>query len=162
MASSKFVVVILNYKAHSLKNGSGAAKRTEYYMTSKHLLVSGADAMERLMTSYKEAVELAGYSSRVANIFKVFDEVSKGIYIRESCIERDIQIGWYITTYNRLCHVYVCIFVHIISGTVVENNSSIIELTNIKVVTPTGDVIVQDLELLIKPGMHLLITGNVV
>ncbi|OXA63187.1 ATP-binding cassette sub-family D member 2 isoform X2 [Folsomia candida] len=122
--------------AHSLKNGSGAAKRTEYYMTSKHLLVSGADAMERLMTSYKEAVELAGYSSRVANIFKVFDEVSKGIYIRESCIERDIQIG-----------------------TVVENNSSIIELTNIKVVTPTGDVIVQDLELLIKPGMHLLITG---
>jgi len=47
-----------------------------------------------------------------------------------------------------------------VSGTVVENNESIIELKNIKVVTPTGDIIVPDLDLQMKPGTHLLITGT--
>ena len=40
-----------------------------------------------------------------------------------------------------------------------ENPDSVIEIQNVKVVTPTGDVIVPDLSLYIKPGMHLLITG---
>lgn len=62
-------------------------------MTTKNLLLSGGDAIERLMTSYKEIVELAGYSSRVANIFKVFDEVSAGTYVRESCIKEQLCLG---------------------------------------------------------------------
>ncbi len=62
-------------------------------MTTKNLLLSGGDAIERLMTSYKEIVELAGYSSRVANIFKVFDEVSAGTYVRESCITEQLRLG---------------------------------------------------------------------
>ncbi len=33
--------------------GNSVADRTEYYTTAKNLLVSGADAMERLMTAYK-------------------------------------------------------------------------------------------------------------
>lgn len=64
-------------------------------MTTKNLLVSGADAVERLMTSYKEVVELAGYSSRVANIFKVFKEVANGNYVRESCIKEQLRLGRY-------------------------------------------------------------------
>ena len=35
--------------------GDNIADRTEYYTTAKNLLVSGADAMERLMTAYKVA-----------------------------------------------------------------------------------------------------------
>ena len=32
---------------------SGVSERTQYYATAKNLMMSGADAMERLMTSYK-------------------------------------------------------------------------------------------------------------
>jgi ABC-type uncharacterized transport system fused permease/ATPase subunit len=48
---------------------------------------------------------------------------------------------------------------YVSTGTVEENNDSTIELRNIQIVTPTGDVIVPDLDLYMKPGTHLLITG---
>ena len=56
--------------------------RTEYYTTAKNLLVSGADAMERLMTAYKEIVELAGYTARVAIMIQVFEDCSESKYQR--------------------------------------------------------------------------------
>ncbi|CAG7831024.1 unnamed protein product, partial [Allacma fusca] len=71
--------------ASGFDKGGGAATRTQYYMTTKNLLMTGADATERLFSSYKEIVELAGYASRVSNIFTVFDDVANGKYIRESC-----------------------------------------------------------------------------
>ena len=48
----------------SAGKSDSVASRTEYYTTAKNLLVSGADAMERLMTAYKEIVELAGYTGK--------------------------------------------------------------------------------------------------
>ena len=64
-------------------NSSNLPDRTEYYTTAKNLLVSGADAMERLMTAYKEIVELAGYTARVAIMIQVFEDCSESKYQRQ-------------------------------------------------------------------------------
>lgn len=56
------------------------SERTHYFTTAKNLLLTGSNAVERLMSSYKDIVELAGHTARVANMFTVLEEASKGIY----------------------------------------------------------------------------------
>ncbi|KAK9500790.1 hypothetical protein O3M35_001986 [Rhynocoris fuscipes] len=136
------VMVSLPILMTNNKNGQekGVSDRTQYFTTARNLLLSGADAVERLMSSYKEIVELAGYTSRVGAMLKVFEEVSDGVYVR-STVSNSLQK-----------------FTHI-SGKVIESTDGSIRLIDTPIVTPTGDVVVSSLSLHIKPGHHLLITG---
>ena len=84
-------IPILTSRKVSDEEGRAAFDRTEYYSTAKNLLTSGADAMERLMTAYKEIVELAGYTHRVANMMVVFEDCSKGAYKRPGATVKDIE-----------------------------------------------------------------------
>lgn len=63
------------------KEGSdSAAHRTERYVTNKKLMMSLGDAGSRLMYSYKDLVELAGYTQRVHEMLVVFKDMKKENY----------------------------------------------------------------------------------
>lgn len=50
------------------------------FVTNRRLLLSASDAFGRVMYSYKELAELAGYTSRVADLLETMDEVKAGKY----------------------------------------------------------------------------------
>uniref|UniRef100_A0A1I7V4M5 ABC transporter domain-containing protein n=1 Tax=Caenorhabditis tropicalis TaxID=1561998 RepID=A0A1I7V4M5_9PELO len=125
----------------------GVSERTRGYATAKTLLFNSADAVERLMTSYKEITELAGYTGRVHEMFKVFDEAKKGIYQRQLVSGHvEGKRGEKFDTSK-------------IEGIITDSESDEIVLTSVPIVTPNGDVVVRNMTLTITPGMHVLITG---
>ncbi|CAD6198598.1 unnamed protein product [Caenorhabditis auriculariae] len=113
----------------------------------KTLLYNSADAIERLMTSYKEITELAGYTSRVHEMFKVFDDAKRGVYQRALVSGTEGQSRGERFDTSR------------IQGVVVDSPTNAICLQEVPIVTPNGDVVVRNMSITINPGSHTLITG---
>ncbi|XP_040450737.1 ATP-binding cassette sub-family D member 2 isoform X1 [Falco naumanni] len=150
------IITATGFADGELEDGQKQAmvsERTEAFTTSRNLLISGADAIERIMSSYKEVTELAGYTARVYNMFSVFDEVKRGIYKRTAVIQ-----GSKNNSKNE-----DKVELHIdgpleIKGKVIDVDHGII-CENVPIITPNGDVVVSRLNFKVQEGMNLLITG---
>ncbi|KAI8996014.1 ABC transporter transmembrane region 2-domain-containing protein [Gaertneriomyces semiglobifer] len=122
------------------ESGSGdIGTRTRGFVTNRRLLLSSADAFGRIMYSYKEVSELAGYTARVSELLAVFDDLKKGQFQKTLVSNANTDI------LNK-------------RGTILDECDNI-EFTDVPVVSPNGDVLVRNLTFHVKPGMHLLIVG---
>ncbi|XP_064301339.1 ATP-binding cassette sub-family D member 2 isoform X2 [Phalacrocorax carbo] len=142
--------------ADELEDGQKQAmvsERTEAFTTSRNLLISGADAIERIMSSYKEVTELAGYTARVYNMFSVFDEVKRGIYRRTAVIQGSENNSK--NEDKAELHIDGPLEIR---GKVIDVDHGII-CENVPIITPNGDVVVSRLNFKVQEGMNLLITG---
>lgn len=61
---------------------SSMGDRTESFVTNRRMLLSSSDAFGRMMFSYKEISELAGYTSRVASLLDVMDDIQAGNFAK--------------------------------------------------------------------------------
>ncbi|XP_013781630.1 ATP-binding cassette sub-family D member 2-like [Limulus polyphemus] len=123
------------------KGDDGVSTRTQYMTTAKNILIAGADAVERLMSSYKEITELAGYTSRVSKMFTVFEEVSKGKYQRTLATlnKRDMKKSLKIKGLTFKDGMPEA------KGIVIEIDDGTLKLENVPIITPNCDVVVPDL-----------------
>ncbi|PPQ67380.1 hypothetical protein CVT25_005959 [Psilocybe cyanescens] len=116
--------------------------RTEGFVTNRRLLLSSSDAFGRVMYSYKDLSELAGYTARVSLLLDTMQDVRNGKFDKalvNSATKEDNSL----TLKGR--------------GEVIESED--IQFENVPIVTPNGDVLVKSLSFHIKPGQNLLIVG---
>eukprot|EP01114_Cavostelium_apophysatum_P012034 TRINITY_DN2671_c0_g1_i1.p1 TRINITY_DN2671_c0_g1~~TRINITY_DN2671_c0_g1_i1.p1 ORF type:complete len:702 (+),score=181.95 TRINITY_DN2671_c0_g1_i1:86-2191(+) len=110
------------------------ASRTRDFVTNRRLLLNTSDAFSRMMVSYKEISELAGYTARVAETLRVFEDMKNGVYQRGE-MKGSLQE----------------------QGTVLASES--IQVEHLDIVSPNNDVLVRDMSFEVPRGMHLMITG---
>lgn len=135
-------------KSHDGEAEDNVSERTHYFTTAKNLLLTGSNAVERLMSSYKDIVELAGHTQRVENMFTVLEEASRGVY-HKTLVEKKEKGDFEIEFRGDQ---------PIAKGKLVVSTNEII-LRDVPIVTPNCDVVCPSLSLHLKPGQHLLITG---
>eukprot|EP00012_Vannella_robusta_P006601 CAMPEP_0206198534 /NCGR_PEP_ID=MMETSP0166-20121206/9699_1 /ASSEMBLY_ACC=CAM_ASM_000260 /TAXON_ID=95228 /ORGANISM="Vannella robusta, Strain DIVA3 518/3/11/1/6" /LENGTH=387 /DNA_ID=CAMNT_0053616415 /DNA_START=907 /DNA_END=2070 /DNA_ORIENTATION=+ len=122
---------------------SSVSARTQDFIIARGLLISAADAIERIMSSYKELTELTGYTTRVAEMINVFREVHDGKYQKTVVNAAQTQNGTDSIIRQR--------------GEVEEGE--LIQFDKVPIVSPNGDVLVEELSFTARPGMHVLISG---
>jgi ATP-binding cassette subfamily D (ALD) long-chain fatty acid import protein len=116
--------------------------RTEGFVTNRRLLLSSSDAFGRVMFSYKEITELAGYTSRVSSLLDVIEDIHQGHFEKNLVSEASTEGNAEVLSSR---------------GTVSESED--IEFRDVPIVSPNGDVLVLALSFTVKPGQHLLIVG---
>jgi ATP-binding cassette subfamily D (ALD) long-chain fatty acid import protein len=106
------------------------------------MLLSSSDAFGRVMFSYKEITELAGYTSRVSALLDVMDDIQAGRFEKKLVSSASTDENAAVLQGR---------------GELIESEN--IEFVDVPIVSPNGDVLVRKLSFNVKPGGHLLIVG---
>ena len=65
--------------------------RTELFVTNRRMLLSASDAFGRIMFSYREVMELAGHTSRVASLLEIMRDIQKGRFEKKLVSSGDTE-----------------------------------------------------------------------
>jgi ATP-binding cassette subfamily D (ALD) long-chain fatty acid import protein len=116
--------------------------RTETFITNRRLLLQSSDAFGRLMFSYKEVSELAGYTSRVSLLLDVITDIQRGHFEKAlvSSASTDSNAA-------------------VLAGRGESEEGDDIKFENVPIVSPNGDILVKALSFHIREGDHMLIVG---
>lgn len=101
-----------------------------------------SDAFGRVMFSYKEVIELAGYTSRVSTLLNVIDDIQAGHFEKKLVSSANTKEN-----------------TAVLQGRGKATEGEDIEFIAVPIVSPNGDILVRALSFSVKPGDHLLIVG---
>lgn len=116
--------------------------RTEGFVTNRRLLLSSSDAFGRVMYSYKELAELAGYTARVSDLLDAMDDVKAGKYQKKLVSSASTEENAKMLATR---------------GQIIESDE--IRFDRVPLISPNGDVLIKSMSFNVEPGKHLLVVG---
>ena len=141
-----------NSKEYLEKFGNDQAQITKDYVRNSSLLINLAKAIGRLVVSYKEVQNLAGYTTLIYEMDQVLQDLSKGEYQRVMVTSEDPAKE------NKKSSSETKILKQSFKGAkVIYANDIVFE--NIPIYSPNGDMLIESMNFKIQPGMHVLISG---
>ncbi|GIZ42183.1 hypothetical protein CKM354_000546100 [Cercospora kikuchii] len=128
-----------------VSDDSRTGSRTKQFITNKRLMLNLADAGSRMMYAIKDLSELAGQTSRVFLLISTLHRVHANAYHQPR---------------DRFPELYNLADVH---GTLHKGYDGV-RLENVPIVAPSahpngGEELIDNLQFIVGPGDHLLITG---
>ena len=115
-------------------------------MRNSSLLINLAKAIGRIVVSYKEVQNLAGYTTLINEMDEVLNDLSNNKYKRVMVTQNDE---------NQASKELV----QSVRGGAKITNSEKIIFKEVPIHSPNGDVLIEKMSFEITPGMHLMITG---
>ncbi|XP_052688912.1 ATP-binding cassette sub-family D member 3-like [Crassostrea angulata] len=132
--------------AHPRHLNSSHSERLEDYYKSGRMLVRMAEAIGRIVLAGREMTRLAGFTARITELIKVLDDISQGHYERTMVSD---QNGGKEKTSSNLKPG---------DGKIIIQDH-IIRFDKVPLVTPNGDVLLQEMSFEVKSGENVLVCG---
>ncbi|KAJ3224334.1 ATP-binding cassette sub- D member 3 [Clydaea vesicula] len=131
---------------------SDPTKIMEDYSRNSGYLVNLSQAIGRVILAGRDLTRFAGYTSRVAEFFEVLESVNQGRYVRSMVGKDSNGIA------NSEKSKVQVVSKNDLNGKIVVQNK-IIKFENVPIITPNGDILVKELNMVVEPGMNTLVTG---
>lgn len=123
---------------HAVLSGSTDHRFKSYY-TNGRMLVKLAEAIGRLILAGRELTRLAGFTARVTEIRSVLNDLNNGKY--ERTMVQDVKAIGYP------------------GGGKIVAKDNVIRFDYVPLVTPNGDVLIEELTFEVRSGMNVLVCG---
>ncbi|KAI9183096.1 hypothetical protein H9P43_004013 [Blastocladiella emersonii ATCC 22665] len=136
--------------AHASPLMGGSADPTkimEDYSRNSSYLVNLSQAVGRIILAGRDLTRFAGYTSRVAELFDVLDDLNNGRYQSTMVSGDEKQTGKSKVIDSKVL------------GGEVEIQDGVIAFDKVPLMTPNGDVLVKELSFRIQAGQNTLLTG---
>ncbi|XP_052104399.1 ATP-binding cassette sub-family D member 3-like isoform X2 [Mytilus californianus] len=124
---------------------STSSERLEDYYKSGRMLVRMAEAIGRIVLAGRDMTRLAGFTARITQLNTVLDDLNKGHYERTMVSDQSGQ-----KKNNKVFKPG--------SGKIIPQDH-IIRFEKVPLVTPNGDVLIEELDFEVKSGMNVLVCG---
>lgn len=143
----------LNPSSEFSKNSH--AQRLEDYYQSGRMLVKLAEALGRISLAGRELTRLAGYTERVTQLLTVLDELNAGKYNRTMVQNKPTNTSP--SSKNQADEQPVANYVPN-SGKIIYKDN-LIKFDRVPLVTPNGDVLINELSFEVNSGLNVLVCG---
>lgn len=107
------------------------------------MLVKLAEAIGRLVLAGRDMTRLAGFTARVTEIMTVLNDLNKGHYVRSMLTDNDFLRDKKLVPN---------------SGRIITKDN-IIKFDKVPLVTPNGDILIEELSFEVTSGMNVLVCG---